>query len=57
LPFKAYKSRRSFAQKRVLAILDRSTCLRIVSPSDGRCEFSGPVDVRMLRFTDDRRPP
>ena len=22
---------------------------------DGRCEFSGPVDVKLLRFSDDKR--
>jgi len=38
---------------RLLGILDRSTILR-VNP-DGTCDFTGPVEVRMLRLTDDLR--
>ncbi len=53
LPMQAYKSARSITHKQVLGILDRSTCLRILP--DGRCEFTGPIDVRMLRFSDDKR--
>ena len=53
LPVPVFRSRRSFAQKQVLGILDRSTCLRV--NSDGTCEFTGPVEVRLLRFSDERR--
>jgi hypothetical protein len=53
LPFMAYKSKREHARKQLLAILDRSTILR-VNP-DGSCDFSGPIGVRMLRMTDDLR--
>ncbi|HUU42248.1 MAG TPA: hypothetical protein VMX57_00625, partial [Planctomycetota bacterium] len=53
LPFRTYKTDEVYARKHLLGILDRSTCLRI--GPDGRCEFTGPVDVRMLRFTDEKR--
>ena len=53
LPFRTYKTGIEYARKQVLGILDRSTCLRILP--DGRCEFNGPVDVRLLRFSDDKR--
>jgi hypothetical protein len=53
LPSPAYRSGLSFARKQLLAIFDRSTCLRI--NSNGTCEFTGPVEVRMLRFTEDQR--
>jgi hypothetical protein len=53
LPFQTYKVQRPFARKQVVAILDRSGCLRV--RPDKTCDFSGPVDVRMLRFTDDKR--
>jgi len=52
LPFRAYKTNREVARKQIVGILDRSTCLRI---RNGRCEFTGPVDVRMLRFSDEKR--
>ena len=51
LPFKAYRSARGYARKQVLGILDRSTCLRV--KPDRTCDFTGPVQVRMLRATDD----
>jgi len=51
LPFKVSKTKRSFARKQFLIIMDRSTVLR-VNP-DGTCDFTGPVQVRMLRSTDD----
>jgi len=53
LPFRTLKTEQVFARKHVLALLDRSTCLRI--GPNGRCEFTGPVDVRMLRLTDEKR--
>jgi len=53
LPFRVCKTLQVFAKKQTLAILDRSTCLRVAP--DGRCDFSGPVDIRMLRFTEDKR--
>ena len=53
LPMRTYKSRTVFARKQVLTILDRSTCLRVAG--DGRCDFSGPVEVRMLRFSDEKK--
>jgi len=53
LPCRTYRTRRSYARKELLGILDRSTCLRVAG--DGRCDFSGPIDVRMFRFTDDKR--
>jgi hypothetical protein len=52
-PYPAYKSKKSYGRKQVLGILDRSTCLRI-NPNR-TCDFSGPVEVRMLRFSDDLR--
>jgi hypothetical protein len=51
LPFRACKSQRTYARKQLLGILDRSTTLRV--HSDGRCDFAGPVEVRMMRVTDD----
>ncbi|HUV38826.1 MAG TPA: hypothetical protein VMY39_04400, partial [Planctomycetota bacterium] len=52
LPFPAYKTRGDeFGRKQILTILDRSTTLR-VNP-DGTCDFTGPVETRMLRFSDD----
>ena len=53
LPYPAYKSKREFARKQLLAILDRSTSLCV--NSDGTCDFTGPVKVRMLRISDDLR--
>jgi hypothetical protein len=53
LPFPVSRSRREHARKQLLAILDRSTTLRV--SSDGRCDFTGPVEVRMIRMTDDLR--
>jgi hypothetical protein len=53
LPLQTYKSASSITHKQILGILDRSTCLRVLP--DGRCEFTGPIDVRMLRFSDDKR--
>ena len=41
----------AYARKQVLGILDRSTCLRV--KPDRTCDFTGPVEVRMLRVTDD----
>jgi hypothetical protein len=52
LPYHAYKSKSSYARKRMLALLDRSTALR-VNNADGSCDFTGPITVRMLRTTDD----
>ena len=51
LPFKAWKSDRVYAHKQLLGILDRSTCLRV--NEDNTCDFSGPVDVRLLTTADD----
>jgi len=51
LPFPAYKTRQSFGHKQVTAILDRSTCLRV--NSNGRCDFTGPIEPRLIRWTDD----
>jgi len=53
LPYPAYKSQRELARKQLLAILDRSPTLRV--NADGTCGFNGPVEVRMLRMTDDLR--
>jgi hypothetical protein len=55
LPFASHKvnERTIRSTKQVLAILDRSTCLRI--SDDGTCDFSGPVEARMVRVTDDLR--
>ncbi len=53
LPLPAYKSPRIYAKKQIVGILDRSTCLRILP--GGVCDFTGPVDIRMLRFSDDKR--
>ena len=50
LPFKSYRSSIQYAKKQAVGILDRSTCLRI---RNGRCDFTGPVDVRTLRISDD----
>jgi len=54
-PFRHYKTepRRSYPRKQVMGILDRSTTLR-VNP-DRTCDFTGPVEPRILRFTDDLR--
>jgi len=51
LPFRAYKSDRTYARKQLLGIFDRSTILRV--NADGTCDFTGPVEVRMTRVTDD----
>ena len=51
LPGRVYKTSDAFARKQLLSILDRSTVLR-VGP-DGTCDFTGPVETRMLRMTDD----
>jgi hypothetical protein len=51
LPYPVYKTNQSYARKQLIGILDRSTILRVAG--DGRCDFSGPVEVRMLRMTDD----
>jgi hypothetical protein len=51
LPFRAYRTRRTYARKQLLGILDRSTALRVAP--DGTCDFSGPIGTRMLRTTDD----
>ena len=53
LPLRAYKSNNVFSRKQALGILDRSTCLRVLP--NGTCDFSGPVEVRMLRFTDEKK--
>jgi hypothetical protein len=53
LPMHAFKSQRRFARKQLLGILDRSMMLRI--RDDGRCDFTGPVGVRIMRFSDDMR--
>ena len=53
IPLPVNKTRRSWARRKMLGILDRSTCLRI--QPNGRCEFTGPVEVRMLRITEDKR--
>ena len=55
LPFQAYRveDRHVRTTKQLLAILDRSTCLRI--NENRTCDFSGPVEARMVRFTDDLR--
>jgi len=51
LPYPVYKTKQAHARKQLIGILDRSTILRVAS--DGRCDFTGPVEVRMLRMTDD----
>jgi len=51
LPYHAYKTNQAYARKQLTALLDRSTTLRL--GPDGRCDFSGPVGVRLLRMTDD----
>jgi hypothetical protein len=51
IPFRAYKSERTYARRQLLGILDRSTILRV--NADGTCDFTGPVEVRMMRVTDD----
>ncbi|HUU43102.1 MAG TPA: hypothetical protein VMX57_04945 [Planctomycetota bacterium] len=51
LPMRAYKSKDRFARKQLMGVLDRSTTLRI-GPG-GRCDFTGPVDKRVIRFSDD----
>ena len=51
LPFRSYRSKREYARKQLLGILDRSTVLRV--NQDGRCDFTGPINVRMLRMSDD----
>jgi len=53
LPYHSYKSHREFARKQLIGILDRSTILR-VNPN-GTCDFTGPVEIRMLRASDDLR--
>jgi len=51
LPFRAYKTIGEHGRKQALSILDRSTILR-VNPN-GTCDFTGPVETRMLRISDD----
>ncbi len=51
LPWPAYKTKRVYAHKQFLGILDRSTCLRI--RTNGACDFTGPVDLRLFRSSDD----
>ena len=53
LPFKTYRCRNEYSHKKLLGVLDRSTCLRI--RSDGTCDFTGPIDVRLMRLSDDVR--
>ena len=55
LPYRTYRTKRAYARKQLLSILDRSTTLRIktVNGRLGPCDFAGPVEVRMLRLTDD----
>ena len=53
LPMPTHKSDTTYARKQVIGVLDRSTTLRI-DPS-GACDFTAPVNFRMLRFTSDVR--
>jgi hypothetical protein len=61
LPFPAYKTSRVYTRKQFLGILDRSTCLRLKSKGGNDneywCDFTGPVEVRMMRSSDDIRTP
>jgi hypothetical protein len=52
LPFKTNKTRRVYAHKQLMGVLDRSTTLRINS-EDGSCDFTGPVELRLRRLTED----
>jgi hypothetical protein len=56
LPFPTFKTLRWHARKRVLGVIDRSTCLRI-DRETGACDFTGPVTLRLKRLSDDRRVP
>jgi hypothetical protein len=53
LPMKTWKSKTPYAHKQIVGVLDRSTTLRI--EPNGSCDFTAPIDLRMLRFTDDVR--
>ena len=57
-PLRAYKVNRKYAHKELMGILDRSTTLRIgkdASGNPGPCDFTGPVEVRMMRESEDVR--
>jgi hypothetical protein len=52
LPYAAYKTNRMYARKQVVGVLDRSATFRI-DKRTGRCDFSGLVEPRLIRLTDD----
>ena len=52
-PFPYYRTKKSYARKQLLGLLDRASTLRILP--DGTCDFTGPVDTRLIRFADDMR--
>ncbi len=53
LPMKAWRSRTIYARRQILGVIDRSTTLRVLP--NGRCDFTGPVELKVLRFSDDAR--
>jgi hypothetical protein len=57
VPLAACKSSRTYARRQFRAILDRSVCLRLKSKGGGEyeCDFTGPVEVRMMRPADEAR--
>jgi hypothetical protein len=53
LPMVASKTARVLARKQMIGVVDRSSTLRV--RPDGGCDFTGPVQFRVTRFTDDAR--
>ena len=50
---KAVKTRRVYAHKQVIGVVDRSATLRVLP--NRSCDFTAPVQFRVIRFPDDIR--